>query len=264
MFLGNIIAKRVFSPLYIYIDIAFLLLFSIGLIYKKKYLTFLWSLFGGILYMIVDYGIFHLLLHQRFIEGADLFWVLLWMSMSYGMTNFALLWLWIGKDEHAIEFTLAIFLWWLAAPMIASGFDTSSKLITIWRETDGYHGYMALILFISFSAAILYNLIQKEKAKRFPLLRILIIGISVQFSWEFFLLIGGIRSDGFPLEEKITTMIVNSLLETNLGGVMIFTIFTFITKNFRENLSKREDSISFTERIKEINETPSKLIRHKS
>lgn len=263
---SNVIAKRVFSTLYIYIDIAFLVLFCIALICKKKYLTLLWALFGGVLYMLVDYGIFHALMHSRFIEGGNLFWVLLWMSMSYGITNFALLWLWIGKDKHAIEFTLAIFIWWLVAPMIASSFGANMGQITIWRETSGYHGYMAIILAVTFGAAIVYNLIQKDRSKRFPILRLLLIGIAVQFAWEFFLLIGGIRSDGFSFEQKITTIIVNSLLETNLGGVMIFCLFVLITKFFNENLTKRKDKISFTERIKEINETPScfKLERHKN
>ena len=89
----EVIAQRVFNPLYIYLDIVFLL-FLIGLLlWKKHYLTVIFGLFGGVLYMIVDYGIFHLATHSRFIEGGNLFWVLLWMSMSYGITNFVWIWL---------------------------------------------------------------------------------------------------------------------------------------------------------------------------
>lgn len=58
------------------------------LIVRKKYLTVLSGRCGGILYMIVDYGIFHLALHTRPIEGGDLFAVLLWMSMSYGTGSY--------------------------------------------------------------------------------------------------------------------------------------------------------------------------------
>lgn len=54
----EIIARREFSPLYIWLDIAFLLLFAALLIWKKKYMTILVGALAGILYMIVDFGIF--------------------------------------------------------------------------------------------------------------------------------------------------------------------------------------------------------------
>lgn len=97
----EIIARREFSPLYIWLDIAFLLLFAALLIWKKKYMTILVGALAGILYMIVDFGIFHLVCHSRSIsDGHSLFWVLLWMSVSYGFTNFAWIWLWLSKDER--------------------------------------------------------------------------------------------------------------------------------------------------------------------
>ena len=78
----EIIARREFSPLYIWLDIAFLLLFAALLIWKKKYMTVLVGALAGILYMIVDFGIFHLVCHSRSIsDGHSLFWVLLWMSV---------------------------------------------------------------------------------------------------------------------------------------------------------------------------------------
>lgn len=252
----EIVAQRVFNPLYIYLDIAFLLFFLGLLIYKRKYLTTIFALFGGVLYMIVDYGIFHLALHTRTIVGGDLFWVLLWMSMSYGITNFAWIWLWFSKDKRLFEWSLLIMVWWISAPMLAATFGQSFEPILIQRTTGSYHGYMALILFLSYASAIVYNLIQKQKEKRFPLLWMLIIGILAQLGWEFSLLIGGIRSAEIAdFGQKITTLVVNSLLETNLGAVPIFCIFVLITKKFTEDCKKRESPLSFTDRIAEINAT---------
>lgn len=250
---SEVIAKRVFSHLYIYLDIVFLVALLAVLIFKKRYLTVLFGLFGGILYMIVDYGIFHLATHSRHIEGGNLFWVLLWMSMSYGITNFVLIWTWIAKDKRTTEFTLFILVWWLVAPMLAQSFGGGLPTVTIWRETGSYHGYMALILLVGYVGTIVYNLVQKEKDKRFPLLRLLLIGIAVQFCWEFSLLIGGIRSDGFGWEQKLNTIVVNSLLETNLGAVPIYCIYIFITQYFTENLKRRVDKVSFTDRVAELN-----------
>ena len=61
----EIIARRGFSPLYIALDIVFLLVFATLLIWKKKYMTVLVGVLSGILYMIVDYGIFHLVCRSR-------------------------------------------------------------------------------------------------------------------------------------------------------------------------------------------------------
>ncbi len=252
---SEVIAKRVFSHLYIYLDIVFLVALIVMLTVKKRYLTLIFGLFGGVLYMIVDYGIFHLAMHSRHIEGGNLFWVLLWMSMSYGITNFVLIWTWISKDKHTVEFTLFILVWWIAAPMLAQSFGGSLPNVTIWRETKGYHGYMALILLLGYAGAIIYNLIQKDATKRFPLLRLLLIGIAVQFCWEFSLLVGGIRSDGFGWEQKLNTIVVNSLLETNLGAVPIYCIYIAVTAKFTENLKKRASGLSFTDRIAELNAT---------
>ena len=250
---SEVIARRVFSHLYIYLDIVFLVALIALLIVKKRYLTVIFGVFGGILYMIVDYGIFHLAMHSRHIQGGNLFLVLLWMSMSYGITNFVLIWTWMSKDRHVTEITAFILIWWIVAPMLSQSFGGSLPQVTIWRETNGYHGYMALILLAGYSAAIVYNLLQKDRSKRMPLIRLLAIGIAVQFCWEFTLLIGGIRSDGFDWEQKLNTIVINSLLETNLGAVPIYCIYVAITARFAENLRKRTDKLSFTDRLAELN-----------
>lgn len=249
----EIIAQRVFTPAYIYVDVAFLILFCAALVWRRKFLTLIFALFGGVLYFIVDYGIFHLALHTRTIENGDMFRVLLWMSLSYGITNFAWIWLWISRDERLLEWSLIICIWWIAAPLIASVFPTDTTIL-IQRTTGSYHGVMGLILFVGYAACIAYNLWQKEEDKRFPLLYMLAIGILVQFAWEFALLVGGIRSAEISdWGAKITTLIVNSLVETNLGLPIIYPLYTLITSRYTEDLKKR-DKVKFTERLKELNE----------
>lgn len=250
---GEVIAQRVFNPLYIYLDTAFLVGLCALLIVKKKYLTLLFGLFGGILYMIVDYGIFHLALGTRSIENGNLFAVLLWMSLSYGITNFVWIWLWFSRDEHKFEWTALIVVWWIAAPMMADTFAPAMQDIKIQRTTGSYHGYMALILVAGYAAAIAYNILQGDKSRRFPIFWLLATGICVQLGWEFSLLVGGIRSAEFvSFADKINTLVVNSLLETNLGAVPIYCIYALITSRYTENLKKRQP-VSFTERLRELN-----------
>lgn len=108
----EIIARRQFAPLYIWLDTAFLIVFMILLMWRKKYMTVAVGLVMGVVYMLVDYGIFNLLLGTRSIsEGHSLFLVLLWMSMSYGFTNFTWIWLWMSRDERLFEWTLLILGW---------------------------------------------------------------------------------------------------------------------------------------------------------
>lgn len=251
----EIIAQRQFNILYIIFDILFLVILLGLLIFKKKYATIVVGLLAGILYMIVDYGIFHLLTGSRSIsEGYSLFWVLLWMSMSYGFTNFVWIWLWIKKDKDLFNFSFLILLWWFVCPLLAKTFGKDLSLITIQRTTGSYHSYMALILFIGYLGVIIWNMFQKDKKERFPILWMLAIGILVQFGWEFGLLIGGIRSATIASwDQKLMTLLINSLLETNLGMPYIMAIYVYYNRFRNEDLTLKHEVISFKDSLSEIN-----------
>ena len=247
----EIVAQRVFNPLYIYLDTAFLAALCVLLFCKRKYMTLLFGLFGGVLYFLVDYGIFHLWLGTRSIEGGSLFWVLLWMSMSYGITNFVLIWTWISKDRHTREWTLFILLWWFVCPLMAGTFGQGLAPVKIQRTTNAYHGWMAVILFASYAALIGWNLFH-ERADRFPILWLFVLGILVQFGWEASLLLGGIRSAGIAaLGDKLMVTAVNSLLETNLGMPLIYLIYLWATRARREDFSLRPECLTLLERMRE-------------
>lgn len=248
---SEIVAQRVFSPLYIILDSLFVLFFLAVLIIRKRYMTVLFALCGGVLYMIVDYGIFHLALHTRSIEGGNMFWVLLWMSMSYGITNFGLIWIWLRKDEHFIEYTAAVWIWWICCPLIAD--MGGGGQIKIQRTTGAYHGFMAVFMAVSYFALIVYNLFQKDADKRFKIVWLFVLGVLAQLGWEVGLLIGGIRSAEFEPFQKFITLVTNSLVETNLGLPAIYCIFLLVTSRVREDLHKFESPLTFTARLKENN-----------
>ncbi len=234
----EITPTRNFNLLYIILDSIFILILLIMLLVKKRYLTTLFALFGGVLYFIVDFGYFYLLSHSRQILIDDVIQndlvtglILFWMSMSYGITNFAFIWLCLRKDKHLKNWLMMIIGWWLMVPLIASLGGPNN--IQTFRTTNQYHSYMAIILCIGYGGLLLYNLLTKKK--QIPLLWLNVIGISVQFSWEFALLIHGIR----PMNaNSFSTIVVNSLLETNLGMPYIFLIFLFMNRYISEDLKK--------------------------
>lgn len=165
------IALRQFDPLYILFDCLFLMLLAGLLVWKKKYSALIVGGLAGALYMIVDYGIFNLLCGARSISpGYSLFWVLLWMSISYGFTNFVWIWLWISKDRNLLEWSMLILLWWFCCPLLTQTFGGKAEPIVIQRTTGSYHGYMALLLFAGYLFVLIWNMAHSAPGERMPLL----------------------------------------------------------------------------------------------
>ena len=225
----EITVARTFNTLYIYLDIVWLVIFALILIWRKRYLALIVGLIGGIIYFAVDYGIFYLILKTRAISGADQFWFLIWLSMSYGFTNFAWIWLLLDRDGKAVEWSLLPIMGWVAIAALSQNFGTNFPLISIYRGTISYHGIMALILVAGYLYIVIHNL-RAEPADKVNILRLMAIGIGVQFSWEFVLLVSGIRPAGFM------PLIINSLIETNLGMPYLYMIHRAISSRFNENL----------------------------
>ena len=236
----NIIPTRNLNLLYIILDSIFILVFLGLLIWKKRRSTVLFALFGGVLYTIVDFGGFYLMSHTRtvYIDGAladawGTFWVLLWMSMSYGITNFAFIWVCVSRDKLLKYWLFLIVMWWMIAPSISE--LGGEATITTSRTTGVYHGWMGIVLVVSYVVLIVL-LLKKEGQKAFVnVLTLCLIGFCVQFGWEFSLLVNGIR----PMNAaSIKTLLVNSCLETNLGMPVIFAINYFWRRRFNEDLSR--------------------------
>ena len=59
------------------------------------------------------------------------------------------------------------------------------------------------------------------------------------------------RSAGFTLEEKLRPLIINSLLETNLGLPYLFAIYIAVTGRFTEQLHHRPEKLTFRDRLRE-------------
>jgi hypothetical protein len=229
-------AARSFNLLFVWLDLGWLALFIGLLLYFKKYQALIVGLVAGIVYMIVDYGIFYLALGTRTVTGADPFWLLLWLSMSYGLTNFAWIWLLFDRDGHWKEWSVLVIAGWLAVAFLSQNFGVGTGTVTTFRGTGAYHGVMALILFIGYGILIVANLTAKKRGTRpVNLLWLIAIGIGIQLAWEGVLLVSGIR----PFSPN--AIIVNSLIETNLGMPYAWLIYRALNK-------KKEQAIGFSER----------------
>ncbi len=256
---GSIIAKRFFDVAFIYFDLAFLLVFVGLLIWKKKYMTLIVGVVMGVVYMLVDYGLFYLAFGERVINlngslasPVSFFFILFWMSMSYGFTNFTWIWLWISKDKHLFEWTLLILLWWFVGPIFMQTFATGTEIVT-YRTSATTHGGMVFFILFGYLGLIIWNFKQKKRVHKVNIPWLLAIGLLVQFGWEMGLLIGGIRSESRDMIDKVKTVLINSLLETNLGMPYIFFIFMGVSMKYTERLKKRTTPLTLLDRIAENN-----------
>ena len=222
--------SRTFSSLYIFLDIIWLLFLAAFLLSFKRRLAVIVGLLAGVVYFLVDFGIFYKLLGTREVYGADPFWFLLWLSMSYGFTNFAWIWLLLDGDGHAVEWSLLPILGWITVGQLSHNFGSGFPEITISRGTGSYHGVMALILCVGYAFIVFRNLKGGEKVN---ILWLLAIGIGVQFAWEAALLINGIRP---PLWQPV---VINSLIETNLGLPYTWYIHKRVSRRWNEDLSAK-------------------------
>ncbi len=216
------IVARDLNSLYIILDIIWLCV--LGGIYicsgRKKAAAV--GLLAGLLYFLVDYGGFYLLAGTRSVEGAPVLPFLFWLSMSYGFTNFSWIWLILERDGHALEWSMLPVIGWLAAGLLSQNFGSGFAHIHIQRYVGSYHGIMAFILAVGYTILIIRNISSKhEKA---PLLLLLLTGIGVQAAWEAVLLLTGIRPEG------IKPLVINSLIETNLGMPFIYMIHRAVNR----------------------------------
>jgi hypothetical protein len=226
----DIVAARSLNSLYIYLDIIFLLLFTGLLIWQRRYQALVAGLAGCIIYFAADYGIFYAVMHTRQVTGADPLWFLLWLSISYGLTNFAWIWLLFSREGHGWEWSIFIIAGWVAVALLSQSYGGGFTQITISRGT-AYHGAMGLIMFAGYAWLIVRNL-RAAPGARVNLLWLLAIGIGVQFSWEAVLLLTGIRPAG------IMPLIVDSLVETNLGIPFLYLIYEAVARKYKEDLRK--------------------------
>ena len=127
----------------------------------------------------------------------------------------------LDRDSARVEWSVLIFFSWIATALLSQNFGSSWPMISISRTTASYHGVMALILIAGYMIVISLNIFRNAGI---PVLYLLFVGITVQLGWETALLVTGIRQSG------IETLIINSLIETNLGLPYIYFIHKRLSK----------------------------------
>ncbi len=131
---GEVIAARTMNSLYIWLDIAYLMMLLGVLLWTKRRQAVIAGLIGGALYFAVDYGMFYLLLGTRQVVGADPFW---FFAMAFHQLRiykfFVWIWLWLDRDGHTLEWSVLIVAGWLATALLSQNFGNQFSQISIMR-----------------------------------------------------------------------------------------------------------------------------------
>lgn len=98
---------------------------------------------------------------------------------------------------------------------------------------------MAIILAIGYFALIIYDFMV-PKEKKVNILWLNLIGIGVQFAWEGAFLLYGIREWN---SASIPTLLIDSLIETNLGMPYLYVIYRYYLKK-KEEHSKKKNKVA--------------------
>lgn len=241
----NITPGRSLNLLYIILDSIFVIFYVCFLFYKKRKDAAIIGLIFGVVYYIVDYVFFYHVSRSRVVifngeYASELGYAmyLLWHELSSGITNFSLLWLCISKDKDLKLWLILVIGWWLICPAISE--LGGSRNIVTYRTTTAYHGPMAIILAIGYFALIIYDFMV-PKEKRVNILWLNLIGIGVQFAWEGAFLLYGIREWN---SASIPTLLIDSLIETNLGMPYLYVIYRYYLKKKEEHSKKKNKVVN--------------------
>ena len=98
---------------------------------------------------------------------------------------------------------------------------------------------MAILLFAGYLFLIIWNLKHGSRREKMSLGWLLAIGILVQFGWESFLLLCGLRSAGLNPVQAIRPPLIDSLMETNFGTPYIYCIYLWYSYRFTQELKRR-------------------------
>ena len=113
------------------------------------------------------------------------------------------------------------------------------------RSNDLNRIEMAVILLIGYAGVVIHNLTRAPRpALRIDIRWLLVCGIGIQFAWEAALLLGGIRSAGLGFVDSLKPLVIDSLLETNLGMPYVYLIFLAVSARWHEDLTPRTPALS--------------------
>ncbi len=218
---------RTFDMDFVYLDIAFCIIWMLALLWRKQTKALWFGLLGALVVFLVDDLLWLRVQHTRFLDvplNRDLF--LLYFSFTYGMIEFSYVTLMFGaaSARTAVLWTLLLYGGWMATALISQNVGLDDRAIDIGRDMSNSRiiqaamvagGYLLLVV-LKYTWRPMKSLTFRRLGYLF------LVGVTVHFGMEITLLASGIR----PARDYVEVLVFNSLLEFNMGVPILFVLWT--------------------------------------
>ena len=211
---------------FIYFDIIFLIIW-IGFMIKKKYwIPLIWGFIGFIVYIITEVVIWYWLMGVRHYNGplnVAIFFI--WFSFSAGFAQFSYVFLMMEKRnmKEIIFWTVLFYLGWTFVSLGSQLIPINDALIEVSREMNEGNQRIIFSILTIINLILGLGLVYMKKIRIQDVVYLFIIGILVEFCLEFTLSISGIRQQQGTW--SLEMMIINTLIEFNMGIIIMYIIF---------------------------------------
>ncbi|MDH5404658.1 MAG: hypothetical protein OEZ01_10450 [Candidatus Heimdallarchaeota archaeon] len=240
--MDHTIITRTIGIDFIYLDLAFLIVWICTLIVKKHYISIFWGVFGFITYFGVEYLVWYKRLGVRTYNGSiDTLLFFVWLAFSPGFAQFSFVSAMFErkKKNDPLFWTLLFFIGWLLVALGSQLISLNNETIEISRNMgeSNQRIFFIWMLVINITWGCIWVYFNKLTVKE--LLYIFLVGTLVELNLEFSLAISNIRQQQGLWSWK--QFISNTLLEFNMGIFINYLLWSRCYSNFtKSNLFNQE------------------------
>lgn len=228
-------------------DLTFTAIWIIFL-YKRGYIKpLIFGLFGIMINMVVDYGVWYSFQGIRTVEGLP-FWLspfafFVYFSITYGMIEYSYVQVMFSIDtkkenskQEMLRWSLFLFGGWLLFGLLSFVLPISDAEITVQRVMTEQRIFQVYGIIAEYALLAILAFMGKYDLSWKKILYIFSVGFFVHFSMELTLLLSGIRVLDF------FNLIFNSVIEFNTGAPILYLLL-FAVVPFIERKIGREYSV---------------------
>jgi hypothetical protein len=233
------IVIRIFDIDFMLFDLMFTTIWILFL-YKKGYIKpLIFGLFGIMVNMLVDYGVWYSIQGIRTVEGLP-FWMspfafFVYFSITYGMIEYSYVQVMFSIDsskenvkKEMLSWSLLLFGGWLLFGLLSYFIHLNDSEITVQRVMTGQRIFQIYGIIAEYALLVVLAYLGKFSLSWRKILYIFFVGFFVHFSMELTLLLSGVRVLNF------FNLIFNSIIEFNTGApilyLLLFAVVPFIEK----------------------------------
>jgi hypothetical protein len=220
------IVARTLNADFIWLDLIFLTIWISLLVKKKYWIPISWGIFGWLVYVLTDYYIWYVVMESRHYIGPfnDVLFFQ-WFCFSPGFVQFSYVALMFEKRNlrEILMWTGIFYLGWTTVAVGSQLLPIDDRLIQVWRDMNVDGQRLTFTIMTIMNVIIALVLWRMKKIKLEDVGYLFLVGTLVEFALEFSLAVSGIRMQQGTWSP--TLMLTNTLIEFNMGIVLMFLIW---------------------------------------